>query len=110
MENKEITITEETMESAASKILRGADEIESKFNLIKTEIAGISEIWKDENANKYIEQFEELEKQVPGFIAAANNCANFLNGVVRAYREQVVNPTNVAVQGRDISESTQPNE
>ena len=62
--NGEVYITEETMETAANKIRSEAEEILNEFNEIKTEIAGVSESWQDENADKYIEQFEELEKQV----------------------------------------------
>ena len=100
--NGEVYITEETMTTAANTIRKAAEEITNEFNEIKKEIAGVSESWQDENANKYLEQFAELEKQVPGFIAAANNSAAFLDGVVKAYRENVMNPTRTAVEGKPV--------
>ena len=100
--NGEVYITEETMEAASTKIRSNAEEIAQLFDEIKKEIAGISEVWQDENADKYVEQFHELEKQVPGFLAAANSCASFLTGVVKAYRENVMNPTKSAVEGTTI--------
>ncbi len=101
--NGEVYITEETMESAAQKIRTNAEEILNEMNEVKKEINGISEVWQDENADKYLEQFEELDKQVPGFIAAANNSGAFLTGVVKAYRENVMNPTRAAVEGKPVS-------
>ncbi|MBP5684508.1 MAG: WXG100 family type VII secretion target [Bacilli bacterium] len=101
--NGEVYITEETMEAAANKIRQEAEEILSEFDEIKKEIAGVSETWQDENADKYIEQFNELEKQVPGFVAAANNSGAFLTGVVKAYRENVMNPTRAAVDGKPVA-------
>ncbi len=99
MGNGEVFITEETMETAANKIRSNADEIQAEMDQIKKEINSIHEVWQDENADVYVEKFAELDKEVPAFLGAAHNSGAFLTGVVKAYRENVMNPTKTAVEG-----------
>ena len=46
-----------------------------------------------------MEKFQQLQQGFPGFYNHAYGLSNFLTGVVKAYRENVLNPTARAVNG-----------
>lgn len=101
--NSQVTLNEQSMEEAALKIRNATEEMKNSLEIIKTEIGSINEVWKDQNATVYMEKFETLQQGFPGFYNHAYALANFLDGVVKAYRENVLNPTATAVRGTEIN-------
>ena len=99
--NNQVVLNEQSMEDAASKIRLATEEIKNSLDVIKSEIHAIDQVWKDQNASVYMQKFEELHRGFPGFYTHAYELSNFLNGVVKAYRENVLNPTKTAVNGTD---------
>ena len=94
-----VALNEGSMDEAALKIRTATEEIKNSLDIIKAEIAGIDSVWKDKNAETYMEKFTELQQGFPGFYNHAYALSNFLTGVVKAYRENVLNPTARAVNG-----------
>ena len=94
-----VTLNEVSMEEAALKIRNATEEIKLSLDAIKAEIDGISNVWQDKNAQVYIEKFQQLQQGFPGFYNHAYGLSNFLTGVVKAYSENVLNPTARAVNG-----------
>ncbi len=94
-----IIINEQAMENAATQIDTATEQIRNLLNSIKTEVAHVSEVWDDPNAKVYMEKFDELQQSFPEFVASVHNLSSFLNGVAKAYRERVINPTKTAVNG-----------
>lgn len=97
--NNQVILNEQSMEESALKIKNATEEIKNSLEIIKAEIASIDEAWKDDNATVYMEKFETLQQGFPGFYNHAYALATFLEGVVKAYRENVLNPTANAVNG-----------
>lgn len=94
-----VALNETSMEEAALKIRTATEEIKISLDAIKAEIDGISNVWQDKNAQVYMEKFQQLQQGFPGFYNHAYGLSNFLTGVVKAYRENVLNPTARAVNG-----------
>lgn len=92
-----VSLNEGSMDEASLKIRTATEEIKVALDAIKAEIEGIDSVWKDKNAQVYIEKFQQLQQGFPGFYNHAYGLSNFLTGVVRAYRENVLNPTSRAV-------------
>lgn len=92
-----ISINEQSMEQAATRIKNNAEEIQNYLNLLKEEIAKIDGVWQDDNSKVYVERFQDLQKDFPKFYQNAYECGAFLTNVVKAYRENVLNPTSRAV-------------
>ena len=92
-----VSLNEGSMEEAALKIRTATEEIKNSLEKIKTEIAGVDNAWKDKNAEVYIEKFNVLQQSFPGFYNHAYALNSFLTGVVKAYRENVLEPTSRAV-------------
>lgn len=97
--NSSIALNEQSMEEAALSLKTAAEEIKRSLEIIKSEIAGIDNAWKDKNAEIYMEKFQELQQGFPGFYNHVYELSSFLTGVVKAYRENVLNPTTKAVNG-----------
>lgn len=97
---KTVVLSAGSMDETAMKIRNMTEEIKTALDSIKSEINAISNVWQDKNAEVFIEKFQDLQKDFPAFYGHAYGFSNFLTGVVKAYREQVLEPTNRAVQGR----------
>ena len=94
-----IALSESSMEDASTKIKTATEEIKVALDTIKAEIDGISNVWQDKNAQVYMEKIQQLQQGFPGFYNHAYALGSFLDGVVNAYRENVLNPTTRAVNG-----------
>lgn len=95
--NNNVTLNEQSMTDAAQKIKNAADEIRTLLDSVKAEVTAIDSVWQDKNATVYMERFNELAPRFASFYASAHQLGSFLDGVVRAYRENVSNPTATAV-------------
>lgn len=96
---KTVTLNEASMDETAMKIRNTTEEIKVSLDTIKSKIEAIANVWQDKNAEVYMEKFQTLQKDFPGFYNHAYNLSEFLTGVVKAYRENVLDPTRRAVKG-----------
>ena len=86
-----------TMLESAKTIRSAEDGIKSKVDQIKVLIEEIGENWTDANGKKFVERFGELEASVRVFYESCDRLANLLEAVLKAYQENVYNPTSRAV-------------
>lgn len=99
MNTGNITVTEEDIRKASNDIRNAADAIKTSLDTISSEIASISEAWKDVNATQYLAKFEQLQGGFPTFYDNLCSLSDFLDGVVKLYNEEVMDPTSTAVNG-----------
>lgn len=94
-----VALNEGSMSEAASKIRNEAEEIKVALDAINAEVAQVANAWSDKNAETYMEKYQELQKDFPAFYNHAYGFSKFLDGVVKTYRENVLDPTTRAVKG-----------
>ena len=71
MNNQLVQANPIELDNAAGKIINAAEDIGSAFNVIKSYMENMEDIWRDENAKKFKEKFEELSLHFPTFKNAA---------------------------------------
>lgn len=80
------------LDEIGTSVKTDADEINGLLEEITKEMGAIAGAWDDENAQKYLDSFQELKKEFPAFYNRAYGLGNFLNGVVKAYNENMLKP------------------
>lgn len=80
------------LDEIGTSVKGDADEINRLLEEITKEMGAIAGAWDDENAQKYLESFEDLKKEFPAFYNRAYGLGNFLNGVVKSYNENMLRP------------------
>ena len=93
----------ELLRSKATKVLSIADEINNSLSRADSEVTGILNNWKDENANIYEEKFNELHSLFTKCYNDLKNMGDVLNKEADSLDEQTANER-MAVEGKNISE------
>ena len=94
----------ESLRAKASKISSIADEFNSYLSKSGTEVDGILENWKDENAKIYEGNFNELRNIFSRCYENLQAMGNALNKEADALDEQTARER-VAVEGKPMSDS-----
>lgn len=93
-----ISLNSQSLVDASNKIADAAGRIDAAIAKIDAAVGDLETVWKDQNAKKYLQRYEELKQEhFEAFKQAAHNYSVFLNKVVEAYRSEFVEPTSESV-------------
>ena len=84
-----VVASPEIMDASATNIENRTEEINTLLDSMKNHVGSIGENWIDENGQTFNQKFEELKREMPGYVNRSHAAAAFMKGVSNAYRETV---------------------
>ncbi len=82
---------------AARKMEDAATRISDALDRLNTVVGDIESVWSDQNSKKYLDRYNELKEEFPGFKAAVHSYSEFLNAVVRTYQQEYIDEVSTTV-------------
>ncbi len=82
---------------AARKMEDAANRIDSALQRIDATMSDLDAVWSDQNSKKYLERYEELKQEFPGFKSAVHSYSAFLNAVVATYQKEYLDDVSTTV-------------
>ena len=83
-----INLTASDLTETARKIDEASNKIDRALQTLEREMSDMESVWKDANAQKYLERFNELREEFPEFKSAVRSYGTFLNSVVSTYEKE----------------------
>ncbi len=92
-----ISLNSASLLDAARKIEDAANRIDGAISRIDNIMSDLDAVWSDQNSKKYLERYEELKQEFPGFKSAVHSYSAFLNAVVATYQKEYLDDVSTTV-------------
>ncbi len=90
-------LTPATMQEGTATIRRAQDGIRTNVAQLDQIFEEIGQNWRDENGQTYVRKSGEAKEAVKEYLDSCERLANLLEAVLKAYQENVYDPTRKAV-------------